>query len=149
MIGVVLLDTGPLGFVTNPRGSEKTAECGRWLQQVVADGATVIVPEIADYELRRELLRADKTEGIARLDKLIAQIGYLEITTRAMRQAAEYWAIARQQHQPTAADPALDADVILAAQAATLNRTDVVIATTNVKHLSRFVQAKIWSNIAV
>ena len=108
-----------------------------------------MVPEIADYELRRELLRVSKTSSIARLDALINQIGYLEITTKAMRRAAEYWAIARQQRQPTAVDPALDADVILAAQAATLNRTDVIIATTNVKHLSRFVQAKIWSDIAV
>ena len=91
MSGVVLLDTGPLGLVTNPRGSKETENCGRWLQQVVTDGATVMVPEIADYELRRELLRAKKTKGIARLDKLIAQVGYLPITTKAMRQAATYW----------------------------------------------------------
>ena len=108
----------------------------------------VMVPEIADYEVRRELLRAGKIRGIERLDELIAQVNYLPITTNAMRQAATYWANARQQGQPTAADPALDGDVILAAQAATLNWTDVVVATTNVRHLSRFVQAEIWSDIA-
>jgi hypothetical protein len=61
--------------------------------------------------------------------------------TAAMRQAAVFWAQARQQGQPTADDRALDGDVILAAQAITLGVTDVVIATTNVGHLSRLAPA--------
>jgi len=105
------------------------------------------VPEIADYEVRRELVRADKTQGIVRLDALIALIEYLPITTEVMRQAAQFWALARQQGKPTAADPAPDGDVILAAQAATLGAMDVVIATTNVGHLSRFVPAQLWHEI--
>ncbi len=64
-----------------------------------------------------------------------------------MRQAAMFWAEARQQGQPTAVDPALDGDVILAAQAATLELTDVVVATTNVRPLSRFVPAALWFDI--
>ena len=106
-----------------------------------------MVPEIADYEIRRELLRASKTEGIRRLDDFISQTDYLAITTTAMRQAAEYWVEARQQGRATADDKALDGDVILAAQAATLDRANVVIATTNVKHLSRFTQAMLWFDI--
>ena len=143
----ILLDSGPLGMVTNPKATGQAAKCGQWFQQVVASGATVIVPEIADYEIRRELLRASKIKGIQRLNALIAKTEYLAITTKAMRQAAQYWAYARQQGQQTADNKALDADVILAAQAATLNRTNVVIATTNVKHLSRFTQATLWSTI--
>ena len=107
----------------------------------------VMVPEIADYEVRRELLRARRTAGIARLDALITHVEYLAITTSAMRQAATFWAEARQQGRPTAADPALDGDVILAAQAATLSRVDVIVATTNARHLSRFVPAELWSDI--
>ncbi len=108
----------------------------------------VMVPEIADYEVRRELLRARRTAGIARLDALITQVEYLAITTSAMRQAATFWAEARQQgRSTTAADPALDGDVILAAQAATLGRVDVIVATTNARHLSRFVPAELWSDI--
>lgn len=57
------------------------------------------------------------------------------------------WAKARQQGQPTAGDKALDGDVILAGQAMTLKASDVLIATTNVGHLSRFVPAEIWQNI--
>ena len=147
MSRTIVLDSGPLGLATNPGGSKEAAACGQWLLNAAADGATVMVPEIADYEVRRELLRARRTAGIARLDALIAQAEYLAITTSAMRQAATFWAEARQQGRPTAADPALDGDVILAAQAATLGRADVIVATTNVRHLSRFVPAELWSDI--
>lgn len=106
----------------------------------------MVVPEIADYEVRRELLRANKKAGIARLDALARLASYQPITTAAMRQAAIFWAQARQQGQPTAGDKTIDGDMILAAQAATFDGT-AVIATTNVGHLSRFVAAELWTNI--
>ena len=107
-----------------------------------------MVPEIADYEVRRELIRAGKRAGLERLDALIKQLEYLAITTPAMRVAAEYWAQARQRGRPAAADAALDGDVILAAQAATVRSENVVVATTNVKHLSAFVEARLWQDIS-
>jgi predicted nucleic acid-binding protein len=144
---VVLLDTGPLGLVTNPRRSPQSVACAQWLQALVARGIRVIVPEIADYEVRRELLRAKKERGLARLDALASRLEYLPLTTAAIRQAAVFWAQARQQGQPTADDKALDGDVILAAQAMTLGAADVVIATTNVGHLSRFAPAALWPDL--
>jgi predicted nucleic acid-binding protein len=143
----VLLDAGPLGLVSNPRRSPRSIACAQWLQDLVTAGVRVLLPEIADYEVRRELLRANKTKGIARLDALITLMEYLPLTTAAMRQAAVFWAQVRQQGQPTAADAALDADVILAAQAVTLGVPDVVVATTNVAHLTRLVAAELWENI--
>ena len=107
-----------------------------------------MVPEIANYEVRRELIRARRTAGIARLDAFIGQVEFLPIETAAMRQAAAFGTEARHQGQPTVADPALDGDVILAAQAATLDRPDVIVATTNPKHLTRFVAAELWIDIA-
>lgn len=144
---VVLLDTGPLGLVTNPKRSPQSVACARWLQTLVGRGLRVIVPEIADYEVRRELLRAKKEKGLARLDALASRLEYLPLTTAAMRQAAVFWAQARQQGQPTADNKALDGDVILAAQARTLGVADVVIATTNVGHLSRFAPAALWPDL--
>lgn len=147
MSRTVLLDAGPIGLVTNPKLSPESTACTRWLQSLVTSGIQVVIPEIADYEVRRELLRANKVRGIARLDELANLIEYLPITTPAMRQAAIFWAQARQQGQPTAGDKTIDGDMILAAQAVTFNATDIVIATTNVGHLSRFIQADLWQNI--
>lgn len=144
---VVLLDAGPIGLVTNPKLSPESTLCTRWLQALIISDIRVIIPEIADYEVRRELLRANKVRGIARLDELANSIEYLPITTAAMRQAAMFWAQARQQGQPTAGDKTIDSDMILAAQATTLDVVDVVIATTNVGHLSRFAIADLWRNI--
>ena len=39
-------------------------ECRDWLAALVFKGAEVVVPEIADYEVRRELLRAEKPEAL-------------------------------------------------------------------------------------
>jgi len=65
-----------------------------------------------------------------------------------MRKAAELWALARQSGLPTAADKNIDVDVILAAQALTFGVPDVVIATSNIGHISRFVPAELWQNIS-
>ena len=144
---VVLLDAGPLGLVTNPRRSERSLASAQWLQEMLAAGSSIVVPEISDYEVRRELLRADKSQGLARLDALISATDYLPITTMAMRAAARFWAEARRQGRPTAPDLSLDADVILAVQASTLNEVDVIIATTNVGHLVQFAPAALWHDI--
>jgi predicted nucleic acid-binding protein len=74
---------------------------------------------------------------------------YLPITTEVMLKAAELWATARQGGYPTAAPDALDGDVILAAQAILVENegNEVTIATTNVGHLSRFIDACNWQDI--
>jgi predicted nucleic acid-binding protein len=143
-----VLDAGPLGLVTNPKLSAESEACAHWLQSHIVSGSRTIIPEIADYEVRRELLRANKIKGITRLDNLANLIEYLPITTNAMRQAAKLWAEARQQGQPTAGDKTIDADMILVSQALTLGVPDIVIATTNVGHLSRFIAAELWQNVA-
>jgi predicted nucleic acid-binding protein len=86
---------------------------------------------------------------LARLDGLSTVLEYLPINTIAIRQAAQFWAQARQQGQPTADDKSLDADVILAAQAVTLGVASVLIATTNVGHLARFAPAALWPDIPI
>jgi predicted nucleic acid-binding protein len=148
---IVLLDAGPMGRVTNPRATPENLQYTRWMNALLTGGVRVMVPEIADYEVRRELLRANRLRGIAHLDRAKRTLGYVPITTAAMLQAAEFWAHARKQGQPTTVDEALDADVILAAQAVLLAAEEgdrVVIATTNVRHRARFADADLWQNIA-
>jgi len=136
-----------MGFVTNPKQSIQGLACSQWVRAMLAAGNRIFVPEIADYEVRRELIRVNKLAGIAQLDQLARVTGYLPLTSAAMRQAAVFWAHARQQGRPTAGDKTIDCDVILAAQAATTNLRGVIIATTNVGHLSQFVPAELWQNI--
>lgn len=149
----MVLDAGPLSLVTHPKGGADAASAKGWLAGLLAAGARVRVPEIADYEVRRELLRAGRTRSVGRLDRLAGELGYLALDTAAVREAARLWAYARNRGRPTAPDAALDADVILAAQARMLVRRgeaeDVVVATTNVGHLSRFVAAEEWSRVGM
>jgi len=108
-----------------------------------------MLPEIADYELRRKLLHIQSRSSLQRLEDLPKQVIYLPVSTAAWRKAAELWAMARQQGRMTAGDEALGGDVILAAQAALLAAPDtsVVIATKNVRHLSPFADARLWTAI--
>jgi predicted nucleic acid-binding protein len=145
----VLLDAGPLGLVTGPRRLAEANECRNWLETLLIAGLEVRIPDIADYEVRRELLRARRVRGVQHIDALRERIGYLAITTETLFLAAEFWSQLRQQGKPTAANAALDGDVILTAQAALLlgSGHSVVIDTTNVGHLSRLVPADFWQNI--
>jgi hypothetical protein len=67
----------------------------------------------------------------------------------ALRLAAKLWAQARNAGIPTADPKELDCDVLIAAQALSLDVSpaELVIATTNVGHLARFVPAALWANI--
>lgn len=147
---IVLLDSGPLGILTNPKGAPVTLECHHWVESLLLKGYRMILPEIADYEVRRELLRANKLAGIRRLDECkLRWLEYLPITTPVILKAAQLWAESRQAGIPTADPKELDGDVILAAQGLLVGEggEEVVIATTNVGHLSRFVDAREWRDI--
>ena len=85
MSRVVILDAGPLGLATNPKRSPLDNACNQWVQGLLRQGLRVVVPELADYELRRELLRANKLAGLMRLEGFLTTIEYLPLTTPAMR----------------------------------------------------------------
>ncbi len=143
----IFLDSGVIGLITNPNLSAEGISCAKWLLSHINKGIQIIIPEIVDYEVRRELLRANKVKGLARLDELIDSLEYLPINTESMRQAAFFWAEARQKGQPTASDKTIDADMILVAQVVVMDVQNKVIATTNVGHLSRSVADDLWQNI--
>ena len=146
-----MLDSGPLGIVINPKADSPLSQEGKvWLEYLPQKGYIVMLPEIADYEVRRELIREGLTAAIRRLDQLKSQIPYRPLTTEVMLLAAQLWADARNRGKPTADPHALDGDVILAAQAILeVNAgNEVVIATTNVGHLSQFVDAREWRLIS-
>jgi predicted nucleic acid-binding protein len=145
----VFLDTGPLGLVSHPRAKSDAVRCRQWVTDLSAAGVRVFVPEIADYEVRREPLRVGATAGLRRLDQVKATLDFAEITTDVMLKAAELWAQARNRGLTTASPDALDGDCILAAQALlSVGPGDTVtVATDNVGHLAQFVNAQPWTMI--
>lgn len=149
MSRLILLDSGPLGMVTNPKAKGIPLDCQLWLKSLLRRGERVAIPEIADYEVRRELLRAGLLQSVRRLDSLKQTLEYIPIQTDTILLAASIWAEARQIGQPTADPKALDGDVILSAQARLLcdEKTEAIVATTNVAHLSRFIAALDWQSI--
>jgi predicted nucleic acid-binding protein len=118
---IVVLDSGPLGLLINAKASPVNQECQRWLLSLQSKGYRLILPEIADYEVRRELIRINKLASIRRLNELKITLEYLPLNTAMILQAAEFWAEARRKGVPTADPKALDGDVILAAQAQVIN----------------------------
>lgn len=139
MIKPWVLDTGPLGRLTHPA---RNPQIVIWLERQLAEGISVIIPEIADYELRRSLLLENLERSVVRLDKLKTMLVYLPITTSVMLRAAELWAEARRRGRPTADPQALDGDVILASQTLSIGGR---VATENAGHLSLFVEAADWN----
>jgi len=138
----LMLDSGPLSKLVHP--TLDFAFIG-WFAAAVAADQSIVIPEIADYELRRKLLHKDFKRSLARLDSLETSLAYLAIDTATLHRAAELWAIARHRGRPTAPPDALDGDVILAAQAEAIG---AIVVTEDLKDLSQFVPARRWTEIS-
>jgi predicted nucleic acid-binding protein len=147
----IFLDAGPLSLVTNPKRTPDSVAATEWVIAMIADGRRFIVPAIADYEVRRELIRAGKARGLAQLDAFnnAAPGRFLSVTDNALQLAARLWAQARNTGAPTADPKELDGDVLIAAQVISvgLSPAHFTVATTNLAHLSQFVPSDLWKNI--
>jgi len=152
---IVFIDSGVLGLLAKPDKDGEVIQCKNWLYYVLSKGVYVVSSDICDYEIRRSLiLEAERKKlipNINTLDNLRNIIDFLPITYEVTCQAAQIWAKARLQGQPTASDKTIDVDMIIAAHWLRLKdqfpSRYIVIATTNVKHLSLFAEALTWENI--
>ena len=146
----IILDSGPVGMIVNSNAkSSLTLDCQAWFSQLSNNGYLIVLPEIVDYEVRRELILQNKSRSLQQLDILKHGLYYLTLTTEAILLAAQLWAEVRRSGQSTADPKALDGDVILAAQV--LNQFspafEPIVATTNVAHIKRFTPAQLWESI--
>ena len=152
----IVLDETPLSLLTQKQGHPQGDVCKAWYLALEAAGSRFYVPEIADFELRRELLRVagrtGSTAGLTRLDAFIAAESdrYLPLTTPVVRLAAALWAQARNRGRTTAPPEALDGDTLIAAQAVLFNPvafglSATVVATANIGHLGALTSAALWS----
>ncbi len=154
MSRLILLDSGPLGLIVGAPGRPHVARCLSWIKAISSAGAAIIIPDIAHYEVRRELIRIRAVGSLRRLDYALdpnSGMRHLTLTAAGIVKAAEFWAMLRQMGIPTASAESLDADAILAGQAALAGQPgdEVIIATTNLGHLIRFpgIDARVWDRI--
>ncbi len=109
--------------------------------RISATGGDRNHPEIAHYEVRRELIRIRAVGSLRRLDYALdpnSGLDHLVVTTDAIIKAAEFWAFLRQSGIPTASPDSLDADTIFAGQAALAGLPgDTVTIAKNLRRLNR------------
>lgn len=146
------LDTPLLGAVTNPFPKSVVVQAIQvWAQQMEAAGHQLIVPAIADYEVRRERERRGAAASLAELDFFVNDMEgrYLVLTDGALKRAAKLWGELRQRGLPTADAKSLDCDLMLAAQVLDLQLPlqTFVLVTPNVPHLSHVIACDLWKNI--
>lgn len=83
----LLLDTGVLGEICHPR---RHADTRAWFR-AAATTHDLLVSELADYELRRELLRLGAVRSLARLDELVAAQALDEGAVVSRRTRSTFW----------------------------------------------------------
>ena len=86
---IVFLDSEPLGLASQQKGKPKADACRAWLRSIEAYGVQIFIPEIVDYEVRRELVRVGAIAGLRRLDLLPVSYPLLPLNRESLLKAAE------------------------------------------------------------
>lgn len=156
---IVILDSNILTLLVTPL-DEKLSEdekltkeihqCTKWFERLLSKGARIIVSDICDYEVRRELIRIN-SKSVQELDNLRDLIEFKPVTFAVLEKAAELWAEARYLSQSNKIKENIDLDCILAAQWCLLKEQypgrQVIIATKNIKDFQRVTDCDVWQNI--
>lgn len=153
---IIIIDSGILGQLCRPNLDRETLALKSWFDRMLVR-ANVVSSKICDYEIRRGLMLAQKqglvADGLPILNDFYQLIDFLSVEDRILDLAADIWAVARASGQPTAGDLNLDADMIICATwqdlATRYPGQEVVIVTTNIRHLSRFANAVIWQDLNI
>ena len=132
---------------------KEVRDCQEWFYSLLSKGVLCVSSAICEYEVKRELIRRNKTEELNNLSELKQWLEFIFLEEKVLDLAAENWAKARNRGIPTADNKSLDADMIICSTWQLLPEKwtgrYVVIATNNVKHLTRFSNAEIWQNITL
>jgi hypothetical protein len=156
---IVFLDSNILGLISNANTAfDESQQCERWFATLSIRGVRFVTSDICDYEVRRGLisfsLRSGRIpSGIRILDSLRTDglLEFLAVSTEAWELAANLWARASNEGLTTRDEKNIDVDIIISAQYQLLRDEypgrRVMVATTNLKHLSRFCDAAWWQDI--
>lgn len=154
---IVFIDSGVLGLLANPNKLGEASDCEQCLYRLFSQGVYICSSDLCDYEVRRNLIleshKKPHLNSINSLDELRELIVFFPISPLLLTRASSLWAKARIQGIPTADNKTLDIDIIICGHWQMLKEEFpsryVVIATTNVKHLSRFAEARLWREISL
>lgn len=143
---VIVLDAGPLSAILY---AKRGSAIETWYNDHLAAGTKFVIPEVADYEVRRLLVKRKAVARIARLDELIKTVYYHPISTSVMHHAADAWAACRLRGQPFTVDDRFDGDAVFVGHVRVLEAagTQVLVATHDVADLSPWVDAYEWQDI--
>ena len=160
---IVLLDSNTLGILAKPERSfdepsNESQACQQWFYGLLSRGNRVLTSEISDYEVRRglvsDLINSKKAPlGLRVLDALATDslLEFLPISKQVLILAANLWAEASSLGKQTSDSKNIDADMIISAHYRILcdehPGQQVIVATTNLKHLSIFCEAANWQDI--
>jgi hypothetical protein len=67
---LIMLDSGPLGMITNLKAKDVPLACQQGLKTLLRQGETVFSRELADYEIHHELLQDSLSRSIYCLNVL-------------------------------------------------------------------------------
>jgi predicted nucleic acid-binding protein len=155
---IVFLDSNILGLICNANSFYEAVECRNWFYTLYNRGARFITSDICSYEVRRGLIKAsialkEPVSGLLALENIKAG-GYLEfllVSTEVLELSAQIWAEASADGRTTRDDKNIDIDIIISAHYQILVDTypgqQVIVATKNLKHISRFCEAANWQDI--
>jgi predicted nucleic acid-binding protein len=158
---IILLDSNILGLICNDNNSFNEArECQRWFYSLLARGGRLITSDISHYEVMRGLISSSikmskDVPGIKSLESLKTDglLEFLPVSTESFDLAAKLWAKASTSGQTTRDEKDIDFDIIISAQYQILCNEhpgqQVIVATTNLKHLSIFCEAANWQDIKI
>lgn len=159
LMRTIFLDAGPLGTLIYSKPQSRK-EIGDWMRSMREAGAKFALTSVADYEVRRELIRMSQSgkdkvrqefakRAIVRLDEFIEAVGYLSLSQEVLHCAAEMWGDMRRRGLATCDDKELDCDVILCAHAKVACGKDGLIATSNDRHIGHLADNAEWHAITV
>ena len=136
----LLLDTGVLSEICH--GKVERPVRG-WFERI-SQRHDVLLSDVADYEVRGELVRSKALRGLALLDGMPVRAQRLRMTDATWLRAATLWA----QLVPLGRPPAkgIAGDVHLAAQA---DLEGATVVTYNLKDFADVVSASLWTNVPI
>jgi predicted nucleic acid-binding protein len=156
---IILLDSNILGLICNDNNSfDEARQCQQWFYSSFTRGGRLITSDISNYEVMRGLISSSIDSGkivpgIKSLESLKTDgfLEFLPVSTEAFDLAADLWARASTSGQTTRDEKDIDFDIIISAQYLLLKDEfpgqEVIVTTTNLKHLSIFCEAAHWRDI--